>query len=139
MNARPAEGPPRPTTCPSAPAEPGATLFGIVTAPGKVAYMNPGVPATQALIDGFAREGIPIENRLRFSGPCMQHRCVQWAGEAATGRCGLVDRALTALAITQGPDTLPHCAIRATCRWYAQHKRHACAACPEVIRRPAAA
>jgi hypothetical protein len=27
-------------------------------------------------------------------------------------------------------------ALRATCRWFEQHGRLACAACPEVIRRP---
>lgn len=126
-------------TCPSAPPEPGATLFGIVMAPGQVAYLNPGLPATQEVIDGFALKGVPIENRLRFSSPCQEHRCVQWAGEAGSGRCGLVDQALEFMAITTGPETLPNCSIRATCRWYAQHKRSACAACPEIIRKPAAA
>jgi hypothetical protein len=138
MTAESGPDSPRQTSCPSAPPEPGATLFGIVTAPGQVAYLNPGVPATQDLIDSFAREGVPIENRMRFSGRCMEHRCVQWSGQPGNGRCGLVDRALEALNIMEGPEVLPNCAIRATCRWYAQHKRNACAACPEVIRRPAA-
>jgi len=73
---------------------------------------------------------------VRFSGPCMEHRCVQWAGKPGAGRCGLIDHALEALSITEDATTLPHCSIRATCRWFAQHKRKACAACPEVIRRP---
>jgi len=124
-------------TCPSAPPEPGSTLLGIVTAPGQVAYLNPGIPATQEMIDSLADRGIPIENRLRFSGACMEHRCVQWAGKPGAGRCGLIDHALQALSITEGPETPPHCSIRATCRWFAQHKRAACAACPEIIRRPA--
>lgn len=139
MSEQPSTAIPRQTSCPSAPPEPGAMLFGIVTAPGEVAYLNPAVPATQALIESFSQEGIPIENRMRFSGRCMEHRCVQWSGQAGSGRCGLVDRALDALSISEDPESLPNCAIRATCRWYAQHKRKACAACPEVIRKPAAA
>lgn len=127
----------RTATCPSAPPEQGAVLIGIVTAPGEVAYLNPGVAATPDMIDGLRAEGVPIENRLRFASPCMEHRCVQWSGIAGSGRCGLIDRALDALRVTEGPETLPRCAIRATCRWFAQHARAACSACPEVIRRPA--
>jgi len=126
----------RETSCPSAPPEPGSALLGVVMGPGQVAYLNPGIPATQEMIDSFVSSGIPIENRMRFSGRCMEHRCVQWLGEAGGGRCGLIDHALDALSITDGAATLPHCSIRATCRWFAQHKRVACTACPEVIRRP---
>jgi hypothetical protein len=126
----------RETTCPSAPPEPGSALLGVVMGPRQVAYLNPGIPATQEMIDSLVSSGIPIENRVRFSGPCMEHRCVQWAGKPGAGRCGLIDHALEALSITEDATTLPHCSIRATCRWFAQHKRKACAACPEVIRRP---
>jgi hypothetical protein len=127
----------RQATCPSAPPEPGSTLLGVVTAPGQVAYLNPGIPATAALIENLTDVGVPIENRLRFSGSCMEHACVQWAGQPGAGRCGLIDRALEALSVTEGTETLPHCSIRATCRWYAQHKRAACAVCPQIVRRPA--
>ena len=112
-------------------------MLGVVTGPGQVAYINPPIPATQEMIDGLAERGVPIENRLRFSGRCMEHRCVQWTATSEGGRCGLIDHALELLNVTEGPATLPHCSIRATCRWFAQHKRAACAACPEVIRRPA--
>jgi hypothetical protein len=124
-------------TCPSGPAEPGSVLLGMVVAPGQVAYLSPGIPVTTELLDGLTQSGIPIENRMRFSCKCMEHGCEQWNGDSSGGRCGLVDRAIAALAITSGPDELPRCGIRATCRWYAQHKAKACAACPEVIRRPA--
>lgn len=123
-------------TCPSAPAEPGSNLLGVVVAPGQVAYVNPSVPVTRELLDDFARRGVAVENRLRFSCICREHACKQWDGEAGAGRCGLVDRAVSALAITQGLDDLPACGIRGTCRWFAQRGRLACAACPEIIRRP---
>ena len=123
-------------TCPSAPPEPGSALLGVVLAQGQVAYVNPPTPATQEMLDSFAASGIPIENRMRFSGPCMEHRCVQWQGEPGAGHCGLIDRALVELGITKDAETLPRCSIRATCRWFAQRGRTACAACPEIIRRP---
>ncbi len=62
---------------------------------------------------------------------------MQWKSDGEAGRCGLIDHALEALAITEGPASLPHCGIRHTCRWFSQHGRQACAACPEVIRWPA--
>jgi len=91
----------RETTCPSAPPEPGSALLGVVMGPRQVAYLNPGIPATQEMIDSLVSSGIPIENRVRFSGPCMEHRCVQWAGKPGAGRCGLIDHALEALSITE--------------------------------------
>jgi len=48
----------------------------------------------------------------------------------------LIDHALVELSIAEETDTLPRYSIRVTCRWFAQHKRAACAACPEIIRRP---
>jgi hypothetical protein len=124
-------------TCPSGPPESGSVLLGMVVAPGQVAYLSPGIPVTTELLNELTQSGIPIENRMRFSCKCMEHACEQWSGDSSGGRCGLADRAIAALAITSGLDELPKCGIRATCRWYAQHKAKACAACPEVIRRPA--
>lgn len=125
-------------TCPSAPVEPGSVLFGMVLEPGRVAYLSPSVPATTELLDTLASGGVPVENRLRFAGPCFERGCVQWVEGGGGGRCGLADRAIATLSITSGLADLPRCGIRATCRWYAQHKAKACAACPEVIRRPSA-
>jgi hypothetical protein len=123
-------------SCPSAPVEPGSSLFGIVAAKGQIAYITPSVPVTHELLVILGEDGVPIENRLRFAGPCMEHRCVQWKGEAGAGRCGLIDQAIDSLGITSGPESLPLCGIRSSCRWFAQYNRRACAACPEVIRRP---
>ena len=124
-------------TCPSAPPEPGSVLLGVVAGRGQVAYLNPSPPVTPELLVILGQHGVPVENRVRFAGPCMEHRCVQWEGAAGAGRCGLIDHAIDTLSITSGAETLPHCGIRQSCRWFAQHNRAACAACPEVIRRPA--
>jgi len=124
-------------TCPSAPAEAGSVVLGVVASQGQVAYLSPHVPVTLELLERLNRGGVPIENRMRFAGACMEHHCVQWKGEAGTGRCGLIDHAIDALGITSSAEKLPQCGIRPTCRWFAQHGSRACAACPEVIRRPA--
>lgn len=124
-------------TCPSAPPEPGSVLLGVVAGRGQLAYLNPHLPVTKELLDSFSRNEVPIENRLRFACACLERGCVQWKEAGGSGRCGLIDHAIGALGITSGAETLPHCGIRSTCRWFAQHGRAACAACPEVIRRPA--
>jgi hypothetical protein len=111
-------------------------LLGVVAGKGQVAYLNPSPPVTPELLVILNQHGVPVENRIRFAGPCMEHRCVQWKEEAEAGRCGLIDRAINTLGIESGLAPLPHCGIRQSCRWFAQHQRAACAACPEVIRRP---
>jgi hypothetical protein len=126
-----------PKTCPSAPAEPGSVLLGMVVAPGQVAYLSPSIPVTTELLAELTQSGIPIENRMRFACTCMERACRQWTDDGSGGRCGLADRAIAAMSITSGLDDLPKCGIRSTCRWFAQHQSKACAACPEVIRRPA--
>jgi len=122
-------------TCPSAPPEPGSVLLGIVSAKGEVAYLTPNIPVTQEMVDTFAKNGVPLENRLRFAGPCMEHHCVQWTGT----RCGLIDRVVAHFGEGDGTGPLPKCGIRSTCRWFAQHGRAACSSCPEVVRKPAEA
>jgi hypothetical protein len=84
-------------TCPSAPPETGSVLLGVVAERGRIAYLTPHVPVTPALLDGMARQNVPIENRLRFAGPCMQGRCEQWRGAQGAGRCSLIDRTIEAL------------------------------------------
>jgi len=120
-------------TCPSAPPEPGSAVLGVVVGPSQLAYVNPHVQVTDALLDGLRAGGTDIENRMRFSAPCFGDRCIQWS----EGRCGLVDRVVADPAARTSLAALPRCGIRATCRWYAQHQAAACAACPTVIRKPA--
>lgn len=121
-------------TCPSAPAEPGSVVLGIVVASGKVAYLSPSMPVTESLLKTVHKDGQPIEQRMRFAGGCIRSQCVQWS----EGRCGLIDRVLSDVG-THDMATLPQCGIRSTCRWFFQQGRAACNACPMVIRKPAAA
>jgi len=124
-------------TCPSAPAEIGSVLLGVVAERGQVAYLSPNVPVTPTLLDSLEASSVPLDNRLRFAGPCIAHRCIQWKGGEGTGHCGLIEHAVRTLERTEGPDTLPRCGIRSTCRWFEQSGAVACGLCPEVIRRPA--
>jgi len=119
--------------CPSAPPEQGSVLLGIVSAPGQIVYITPNPAVTPEMLNTFEKNGVVPENRLRFAGACMEHRCMQWADN----RCGLIDRVVDHFGPADGEDPLPKCGIRSTCRWFAQQGRAACEACPEVIRKPA--
>jgi hypothetical protein len=127
-------------TCPSGPAETGSVVLGVIAARGHVAYISPNIPVTSRLLDNFSQHGVLAENRIRFASRCIKHECIQWKEQdnAQAGRCGLIDHAIGSLKVEAGPDTLPDCGIRGTCRWFAQHAVKACTVCPEIIRRSAA-
>lgn len=127
-------------TCPSGPAGAGSVVLGVIAARGHVAYINPNIPVTARLLDSFSQNGVLAENRVRFACRCIQRECIQWKEKenAQAGRCGLIDHAIDSLKIEAGPDTLPDCGIRGTCRWFAQHAVQACTVCPEIIRRSGA-
>jgi hypothetical protein len=112
-------------------------LLGVVAERGEVAYLAPNVRVTPSLLDSLTDAQVPINNRLRFASPCIEHKCIQWKGLDGAGNCGLIDHAVKVLELTSGPVELPHCGIRPTCRWFAQQGSIACGVCPEVIRRPA--
>jgi hypothetical protein len=118
-------------TCPSALAEPGALLVGVRGADGALAYLTPAPVVDLTLLD-TARErfGDP-RTALRFASPCAQARCPQWNGSG----CGVIEAVIADLGERE-PQRLPACAIRSTCRWFAQRGRAACAVCPEVVTNP---
>lgn len=124
-------------TCPSGPAEEGSVVLGVVAARGQLAYLTPNVPVTNLLLASLKQDGVPIENRMRFASSCIESRCIQWSEKRMPGRCGLIDHAIEALNPPNSTEPLPHCGIRGSCRWFAQHQSAACRVCPEVIRRPA--
>ena len=68
--------------CPSAPAEPGALVIGVVQEDGRVAHLATPLRADEGFL---ARETAP-ETRFRFSGGCVEGRCAQWTGSA----CGII-------------------------------------------------
>jgi hypothetical protein len=120
-------------TCPSAPAEPGALVLGIVAGAGEIAYMLPAATITQESLDQLIADGVDVENRMRFASTCIEDRCVQWTGQ----HCGLIDRVTSGTSGQSQVNILPTCGIRSSCRWFAQVGRKACSTCPDVIRKPA--
>jgi hypothetical protein len=120
--------PSEPLTCPSSRAEPGATLLGVVNADGTVGYLSPAVTVDEAFVER-ARRGRAPEKRFRFAGACVESGCAQWTGS----RCGVIDRVLGSDLEAPERAGLPRCAIRSSCRWFAQSGAEACGVCPLVI------
>lgn len=119
-------------TCPSAPCDSGAVLLGVAGPEGQFGYLTPAVRVSDDLAAKLQARGSP-ERRFRFAQPCVEGRCRQWTGS----RCGVIDRVLDARSEHAERDStreaLPQCAIRPTCRWFAQSGADACSACPLVL------
>ena len=114
--------------CPSARAEPGASLLAVLGSDGRLAHLSPPMEVDEAFIAAASRHGQP-EARMRFTSPCLQEGCTQWTGSA----CGVVEQVLATGAAEDQPARLPRCAIRSACRWYLQEGGPACRACPLVL------
>lgn len=116
--------------CPSAPAEEHATLLGVIRPDGSVAYIKDRVEVTREFVD-LARAGRTPERRFRFSSPCQEGGCGQWAD----GRCSLPERLADLIPRAEAPAALPRCSVRAQCRWFHQRGTEACRVCPFVVTR----
>lgn len=116
--------------CPSASAEPGATLIGVVGADGRVAHLGTGLKIGADFIKEAAAHG-PLEQRYRFSSACQEKKCANWNGSA----CGVIEEIRTFASLNAIPQEqkLNPCSIRDSCRWWLQNGRDACAICPIAI------
>jgi hypothetical protein len=106
-------------------------LIGVVEEDGRVANLGTPLPVDAGFLDAAGANG-PPERRFRFSSRCVEGRCSQWDGSG----CSLINRVLgyvMAAGALETPASLPHCAIRASCRWWRQRGAAACAVCPLVI------
>jgi len=119
-----------PAVCPSARAEPGATLLGVIGVDGQVAYLKDRLEIDQDFIDLVAKDGVP-EERFRFAGTCVEGKCLQWDGKKS--RCGVIDGVVPFLGTGEGDSSLQPCSIRSACRWFRQDGPNACRICPGVI------
>jgi len=133
-------------SCPSALCQEDALLLGVVAPGGTVGYVQPPTRVGAEFVRQAQALGHP-ERRFRFSSTCLEGGCPQWTG---TG-CGVIDVVIGSrpaeppadplaeiladpAARPPGPPrTLPACAIRRTCRFFAQHGGAACAVCPTII------
>ncbi|MEO3777197.1 hypothetical protein ABGB16_10180 [Micromonospora sp. B11E3] len=116
--------------CPSTPATNATVFLGMITPAGRVAYVTPQLPAEVALAASAGADG-PVESRYRFAGPCVTSSCGFWTGD----HCGLGERLVASYRETTGSAEaeLPRCAIRRSCRWYAEQGPSACVACSHVV------
>lgn len=115
--------------CPSSPCEEGALLLGIVGPGGRVAYVNPPIAIDADFVEVARHAGAP-EKRMRFSQPCRESSCHYWESH----QCSLIGQLLEQRTSTSNStEVLPHCGIRAECRWFAQRGPAACSVCPVVV------
>ena len=123
--ARPAE-----YACPSAPAEPGAGLLGVLGPDGRIHNLRTPMHVDATFLEAAKTHGAP-EARMRFSGRCQTSGCSQWTGT----RCGVIDRAMQEMRVPalSPAAQLPPCTIRGTCRWFAQTGALACGTCALIV------
>ena len=119
------EGDPEELLCPSAPGEPGALLLGLVGRDGRIGYLRPALEIDEDFV-AKALAGRAPEKRFRFAQPCRESGCRHWS----EGRCGVADAAARS---DEDDGSLPACAIRPRCRWFAQAGASACRSCPTVV------
>jgi hypothetical protein len=119
--------------CPSSPAKDGALLIGVVVG-DTLAYLQPAMPVTD---EDLSQAGDHLEERFRFSLPCLCEACHNFS----EGRCGLIQEFLaqqaseTPLSSGRTPEgfgRLPNCPIRSKCQWFRQSGVRACDICPSV-------
>jgi hypothetical protein len=122
-------------TCPSGRCREGAVLLGIVGAKGVLGHVSPPIPIDAEFVER-ARQGGTPEARFRFAEPCIEQECGQWTG----CRCGVIDAVVHSSAgqriAQEAPGPLPVCAIRSSCRWFAQTGPPACVICPYIVHTP---
>jgi len=122
-------------TCPSARCKEGAIFLGVFGQDGRLGYLTPRMTVDADFVEQVQLARAP-EARFRFAQPCIEHECAHWAGSD----CGLINQVINASSVrmtaSQRGGVLPHCAIRTSCRWYAQTGCTACAVCPSVVYDP---
>jgi hypothetical protein len=125
-----AEQRPADRMCPSTTASNSTVFLGMIMPTGKVAYVTPEVPSATVL-STLEESGTPLESQYRFAGPCVTSKCGFWTGE----HCGLGAKLAESYqsANLPDPESLPKCAIRRTCRWFAEQGPAACSPCSYVV------
>jgi hypothetical protein len=117
------------SSCPSAqPDMEGARVFGVVTEAEdgpRVGYLSEHATVDGALLE--ALEGVKPTEVFRFAAKCEERKCSHFDG----AHCTLAQRIKAALQPVV--DRLPPCAVRSTCRWYAEQGGEICLRCPQVV------
>jgi hypothetical protein len=126
---KPSQTVPIAMSCPSAQATSAeAEVFGVIggNADGpRVEYLDRPVPVTPEMLQRL--NGMRAGEVLRTRAPCAQTACVHHTGR----QCSLGER--VAALPHAGDGRLPPCAIRSTCRWFAEQGKDACLRCPSIV------
>jgi hypothetical protein len=117
-----------PKLCPSARAEPGASLIGVVGPDGTVGMLRDPLEIDAAFLEQISADGLRPEQRFRFTAPCVEDRCSQWNG----CKCTIPDQVRGWVEPDEARSLVP-CGIRSACRWFGQDGPEACRLCPMVI------
>ncbi|WP_460949400.1 hypothetical protein [Spirosoma daeguense] len=119
---------PTTTLCPSARAEEGALLLGVVRPDKSVGFLAEPELLTAELTEAVTSIEAP-ERHFRFANRCVKSGCNQWR----EGRCGVIDMVMALNAHLAEPAALPFCAIRSQCRWHKQVGATSCTVCPFIL------
>jgi hypothetical protein len=119
---------PNTTLCPSARAEEGALLLGVVGPDQSVRMLLEPELLTPELTEAIIAVDEP-EKHFRFANRCVKSGCNQWQG----GRCGVIDGFMAVNQHLAAATVLPNCGIRSQCRWHQQTGPSACAVCPFIV------
>jgi hypothetical protein len=114
--------------CPSAQPELAhSSIYGVIGGPqGKVdvVYLPEELPITSDLI-ALCAPVTPAEV-FRIAAPCQGKKCQHFDG----AECRLVN---SLVQIAPSTNSLKQCAIRPSCRWYAQQGSRACVQCSAIV------
>ena len=116
------------TLCPSARAEEGALLLGVIGPDQAVRMLSEPELLTPELAEAVAATDAP-EQHFRFANRCVKSGCSQWQ----SGRCGVIDLVMSFNQHLVEPVALSPCAIRPQCRWHKQAGPSACTVCPFIV------
>ena len=114
--------------CPSSQPQPGARIFGMKrdTPDGdRIGYFESAIAASPETL-ALTAPALPTE-AFRLAAPCAEKSCSHFSG----AQCQLGQR--IAGMLRPVVRTLPHCAIRGTCRWFREHGKPVCLRCPQVV------
>lgn len=119
---------PTTTLCPSARAEEGALLLGVVGPDQSVRMLLEPELLTPELTEAIAAVD-ESEKHVRLANRCVKSGCNQWQG----GRCGVIDKVMAVNQHLTASRALPVCGIRSQCRWYQQSGPPACTVCLFIV------
>jgi hypothetical protein len=105
-------------------------MFGVVGGTAEhpmVGYLTQAVPVTEEVL--AASQPVDPQEVFRIAGRCAEAACAHFEA----GGCSLGSRVVSlGMPVV---DRLPRCAIRSTCRWWAEQGNDVCFRCPAVVTR----